>query len=88
MRKTITELTRGKSRIDLLDKMLKRGKVYELTTSTFNDRGHRTTQKAKYTLAGAYPYHAVFRRRIPNGHELVYSFAKAELANMILGGET
>ena len=88
MHKTINELMRGKNRLELLDQMLKRGKVYELTTSTFNDRGHRTTQKAKYTIAGAYPYHAVFRRRLPNGHELVYSFTRAELANMILGGET
>lgn len=88
MHKTITELTRGRNRMELLDKMLKRGKVYELTTSTFNGRGHRTTEKAKYTLAGICPHHAVFRRQLPNGHELIYSFTKAELTNMILGGET
>ena len=85
MHKTISELTRGRNRIELLDKMLKRGKVYTIETATFDDRGRQTTVPAKYTLAGIYPHHAVFRRRLPNGHELIYSFTKAELTNMILG---
>lgn len=84
MKRTYAELHRGVNRINLLDAMLKRGKVYELETETFNDRGHKTSIKAKYTLAGIYPHHAVFRRKLPSGKELTYSFTKAELTDMIL----
>ena len=88
MRHTYTELHRGADRIERLDAMLRRGAVYELQMTTFNDRGHRTTITDNYTLAGIYPHHAVFRRRIKGGRELTYSFTKAELAGMIFKEES